>query len=71
MEKTANDPPPALLEHSEEQADQDEPTRVRLVEYHGYKVTLYEIDGKEYMTGEDIGICLGMGDPRKSVNKIL
>lgn len=42
----------------------------RTEEFHQICVTFHEIDGKEYLTGEDIGRCLGLEQPRKSVNKI-
>ena len=47
-----------------------EPIRVRVEAYNGQQVSLFEIGGREYLTAEDIGLCLGMADPRKSVNKI-
>jgi prophage antirepressor-like protein len=43
----------------------------RAVRYNGISVTLYEIDGREYITSEDIGRCLGLADPRRSVHRIL
>jgi predicted DNA-binding protein (UPF0251 family) len=43
---------------------------VRVEQFHAVAVTIYEIDGKDYLVGEDIGRCLGMTDPRKTVNKI-
>lgn len=43
---------------------------VRVEQFHAVAVNIYEIDGKDYLTGEDIGRCLGMTDARKTVNKI-
>lgn len=44
------------------------PDRVEM--FNGHQVTLYEIDGKEYLTAEDLGICLGMADPGRTINKL-
>jgi len=71
MEKTVNVTPPALLEHfGEEEVPKNEQKRVRVEVYNGHQVSLYEIDGREYITGENIGRCLGLADPRRSVQKI-
>lgn len=43
---------------------------VRVEQYHGVSVTIHEVEGKDYLASEDIGRCLGLSDPRKSVNKI-
>jgi prophage antirepressor-like protein len=42
----------------------------RVEEFHGLQVTFYEIDGKEYISGEDVGCCLGLAEPGIAVNKI-
>ena len=42
----------------------------RVEQFHAVAVTIYEIDGKDYLTAEDIGRCLGLVEPRKAVNKI-
>jgi len=39
-------------------------------QFEDQEVPLYEMDGRRFLTSHDIGICLGMMDPRKSVNKI-
>jgi prophage antirepressor-like protein len=43
---------------------------VRVERYNGVSVTIYEIGGKEYLTAEDIGRCLGLVDPKQAVKKI-
>jgi hypothetical protein len=43
---------------------------VRVEQFHEVPVTVYEIDGKDYLTAEDIGRCLGLAFPRKAVTKI-
>jgi len=48
----------------------DEQYPVRVEQFHAVAVNIYEIDGKDYLTGEDIGRCLGLTLPRKSVTKI-
>jgi prophage antirepressor-like protein len=52
----------------ETQQQSQYPARVEA--FNGDQVNLFEIEGKDYLTGEDIGICLGMGDPRKAINNI-
>lgn len=42
----------------------------RVEAFHGLQVTFYDIGGKEFLTSEDIGLCLGLAEPRKTVNKI-
>jgi prophage antirepressor-like protein len=42
----------------------------RVEQFHAVAVTIYEIDGKDYLAGEDIGRCLGLENPRKMVNQI-
>ncbi len=44
--------------------------QVRVVHFRGTPVSLYNIEGREYLTAEDIGICLGLAEPRIAVNKI-
>jgi prophage antirepressor-like protein len=48
----------------------DEQYPARVEQFHAVAVNIYEIDGKDYLTGEDIGRCLGLTLPRKSVTKI-
>jgi len=42
----------------------------RVETFNDQQVSLIEIDGKEYLTAEDIGLCLGLAEPRKHVNQI-
>lgn len=42
----------------------------RTEHFHGLEVTIYEVEGKYYLTGEDIGKCLGLAEPSIAVNKI-
>ena len=42
----------------------------RVEQFHAVAVTIYEIDGKDYLTAEDIGRCLGLAEPAIAVNKI-
>jgi prophage antirepressor-like protein len=43
---------------------------VRVEQFHAVAVTIYEIDGKDYLTGEDVGRCLEMPQPGDSVRRI-
>lgn len=43
---------------------------VRVEQFHAVAVNIYEIDGKDYLTAEDIGRCLGLAEPAIAVNKI-
>jgi prophage antirepressor-like protein/biotin operon repressor len=42
----------------------------RVEQFHAVAVTIYEIDGKDFLTAEDIGRCLGLAEPGIAVNKI-
>lgn len=44
------------------------PTRIE--KFQEKEVKVFEIDGKNYFLGEEIGACLGLADPRKGVRKI-
>lgn len=47
---------------------QEYPARTAM--FHEVAVTVLEIDGKDFITAEDLGRCLGLADPRRSVHKI-
>jgi len=40
---------------------------VKVVEFHGQEVPVYEVNGDLYLTGEDLGKILGLADPRRGV----
>ena len=46
----------------------DYPTRTEIFE--GQSVQVYEIEGQNYLTGEDLGRILGLAEPRKGANQI-
>jgi len=43
---------------------------VKVVEFHGQEVPVYEVNGDLYLTGEDLGKILGLADPRNGVRII-
>lgn len=42
----------------------------RVEEFNGNQISLHEIDGKDYLTSKDVGVCLGMANPAKAVNNL-
>lgn len=43
---------------------------IKYVKYCENVVKVYEVDKKHYMTGEDLGKCLGYADPLGQINRI-
>lgn len=43
---------------------------VRVEQFHDVEVTIIEVEGKDYLSGEDVGRCLEMPQPGDSVRRI-
>ncbi len=43
---------------------------VKVVDFHGQEVPVFEVNGELYLTGEDLGNMLGLVEPRIAVRKI-
>lgn len=52
----------------EKQQQSQFPARVEA--FNGNHVSIHQIEDRDYLTAEEIGICLGLAQPRKSVNNI-